>query len=83
MKKTKNNVEKKYNDAKSKKRGSIGLFEKEYEEKLSQALLKVEKARFELDESIYNALELSKEERQQIEDGLKELQEIRILRTKI
>jgi len=41
-----------------------------------------EKARQQLDEVIYDVLNLSSEERRQVEEGLRELQEIRRLRTK-
>ncbi|MBI2126208.1 MAG: hypothetical protein HYU02_02700, partial [Thaumarchaeota archaeon] len=58
-----------------------GLFQKQAEEKLQQAIAEERKAQHQLDEVIYDILELSKEERIQVEQGLEELQEIRRLRT--
>ncbi|MDH5811173.1 MAG: hypothetical protein QXO54_05875 [Candidatus Methanomethylicaceae archaeon] len=40
------------------------------------------KAQRELDEAVYDILGLTKEERRQVEEGLKELQELRRARTK-
>jgi len=66
----------------SKSPNSIGLFEKEAQEKLSKSIEYELKIRHNLDEAIYDALGLTAEERRQVEEGLRELQEIRRLRTK-
>ena len=68
---------------KSKDRKNIGLFEIEARKGLAEALEKERKAREQLDEAVYDALGLTPDERRQVQRGLKELQEIRRLRTEI
>lgn len=65
----------------SKSKKEKGLFQKEAEEKLHKVIAEERKAQHHLDEVIYDILELSKEERIQVEQGLEELQEIRRSRT--
>ena len=67
---------------KSKERPSVGLFESEARRKLDEALENERRTRKHLDEAIYNVLGLSSDEWRQVEEGLRELQEIRRLRTK-
>ena len=67
---------------KSKGRKEIGLLEPEARRRLEEALENEKRAREQLDEVIYDILDLTKEERKQIKKGLEELQEIRRLRTK-
>jgi len=69
-------------NVKSKERPSVGLFESEAKKKLNEALENESKAREQLDEAIYDILGLTSEERRQVEEGLRELQQIRRLRTK-
>jgi len=67
---------------KFKGRKEIGLLEPEARRRLEEALENEKRAREQLDEVIYDILDLTKEERKQIKKGLEELQEIRRLRTK-
>ncbi|MEM3737013.1 MAG: N-6 DNA methylase [Candidatus Bathyarchaeia archaeon] len=59
----------------------IGLFEAEARRELEEAVKAEEEARRKLDEAVYDALGLSREECRQVEEGLRELQELRRLRT--
>jgi adenine-specific DNA-methyltransferase len=70
-------IEKQYEDLKSKSRKDKGILEYWLEENLKKARKNERNAQKELDEAIYDILGLSQEERRQVEDGLKELQEIR------
>jgi len=45
--------------------------------------LQAQKAQRDLDEAVYGILELTKEEREQVEEGRKELQELRRARTRV
>jgi hypothetical protein len=74
-------VEDEFEKARSKAKGAKGLFEDEAKEKLDKAIQVEEQARRRLDESFYEILGLTVEERKQVEDGLRELQELRRLRT--
>ncbi len=74
-------IEKQYEALKSKSAKDKGILEYELEEKLEEARKNEKNAQKELDEAIYDILGLSQEERRQVEDGLKELQEIRRKRT--
>jgi len=58
-----------------------GLFEAESQRELEKVVKAEEEARTTLDEAVYDALGLSREERRQVEESLKELQELRRLRT--
>jgi len=59
-----------------------GLFEAESQRELGKVIKAEEKARTTLDEAVYDALGLSRGERRHVEEGLRELQELRRLRTK-
>lgn len=61
------------------KRG-VGLFELDVKEKLNEALANEEEARQELDEAIYEVLDLSRIEKLQVKEALDELREMRRLR---
>ncbi|MEM4235290.1 MAG: hypothetical protein QXU75_09120, partial [Candidatus Methanomethylicaceae archaeon] len=67
---------------KSTKKGQLGILELEARKRLEEALEAERKAQRELDEAVYDILGLTKEERRQVEEGLKELQELRKARTK-
>lgn len=73
-------VEDAFEKVKSRTKKDKGLFEDEYKNELEKAKLDEDKVREELDEMIYDVLGISKSEIKQIEEGLKELQEIRKLR---
>lgn len=73
-------IEDAYFEVKSKSKKNKGLFEDEYKVELDKALDAEEKARQELDDTVCDVLGLSRAEVKQIEEGLKELQEIRRLR---
>lgn len=74
-------VEEEFKKVKSRTRKDVGLFEAEAKKKLDEALRAEKEAYRKLDEAVYDALELNQKERQQVERGLKELQELRRLRT--
>jgi adenine-specific DNA-methyltransferase len=74
-------AEQAFESVKSKSAKDRGILEYEFEEKLEEARKDEKNAQKELDEAIYDILGLSQEERRQVEDGLKELQEIRRKRT--
>jgi type I restriction-modification system DNA methylase subunit len=76
-------IEEKLQPLKSRSKKNRGLFESELKEKLGAATELEEKARAMLDESVYAALGLTNREKVQIEKGLKELQELRRLRTEV
>jgi type I restriction-modification system DNA methylase subunit len=81
--KFRNQAEDEFEKVKSKDRKSIGLFEIEARKGLEEALDNEKKAREQLDEAVYDALGLTSDERRQVQIGLKELQEIRRLRTQV
>lgn len=76
-----NRAETEYEKMKPKSKKNQGLFDHEVRPKLDEAIAIEGKARKELDEVIFSILSLTPKEKKQIEDGLKELQEIRRLRT--
>lgn len=61
---------------------AIGLLEPEMRRKLDKAIENERIAYHQLDEAVFDALDLTSAERLQVEKGLSELQEIRRLRTK-
>ncbi|MEM3366281.1 MAG: N-6 DNA methylase [Candidatus Methanomethyliaceae archaeon] len=67
---------------KSTKEEQPGILELDARKMLEEALEAERKAQRELDEAVYDILGLTKEERRQVEEGLKELQELRKARTK-
>jgi len=67
--------------AKTKTGRDVGLFEADARRELEKTVKAEEEARKKLDEAVYEALRLTEEERRQVEEGLKELQELRRLRT--
>lgn len=67
---------------KSTKKGQPGILELEGRKRLEEAAEAERNAQKELDEAVYDILGLTKEERRQVEEGLKELQELRRARTK-
>jgi len=75
------NVEDEFEKARSKAKGAKGLFEDEAKKKLHKAIQVEQQARRRLDESFYEILSLTADEGKQVEDGLRELQELRRLRT--
>lgn len=77
-----NIIEGELKKVKSKLPSTIGLFEHEAKAKLGESLENEKNARKKLDKIIYNILGFSDEESRQVEEGLKELQTIRRLRTK-
>jgi hypothetical protein len=68
---------------KSTKKGQPGILEIEARKKLKEAIEAEKRAQKELDEAVYDILGLTEEERRQVEEGLKELQELRRARTKV
>jgi membrane protein involved in colicin uptake len=68
--------------ARSKADRDVGLFEAEARRELERAVRAEEEARKKLDEAVYDALGLTEEERRQVEEGLRELQKLRRLRTR-
>jgi len=74
-------VEDEFEKARSKGKGAKGLFEDEAKKKLDEAIRAEKQARRRIDEIVYQVLGLSANERKQVEDGLRELQELRRLRT--
>jgi len=60
-----------------------GILELEAHKKLKKAIEAEKRAQKELIEAIYDILGLTEEERRQVEEGLKELQELRRARTKV
>jgi len=74
-------LEEEYERLKSKSKANRGVLEYELEQKLEEAGRRELEAQKELDEAVYEILGLSKPERKQVEDGLKELREIRRMRT--
>ncbi len=76
------NAEEKYDREKPKRRKEIGLYEYEAKKEFEEALENENNARKILDNIIYDILGFSHEERLQVEAGLRELQEIRRLRTR-
>ena len=77
-----NIIEGELKKVKSKLPTTIGLFEHDVKTELEVAQENEKKAKDKLDEVIYDILGFSQEERRQVEEGLRELQEIRRLRTK-
>jgi hypothetical protein len=67
----------------STKKGQPGILELEAHKKLEEAIEAEKRAQKELDEAVYDILGLTEEERRQIEEGLKELQELRRARTRV
>ncbi|MEM4141323.1 MAG: hypothetical protein QXG36_09490, partial [Nitrososphaeria archaeon] len=61
---------------KSTKKGLLGILELEARKMLEEAIEAERKAQRELDEAVYDILGLTKEERRQVEEGLKDLQEL-------
>ena len=82
VKKEKVRVEDEVEPLKPRSKEERGLFEVEMKEKLGKVEKAEQKAREILDEAVYNALGLTQEERKQLEDGVKELQELRRQRTR-
>jgi len=66
----------------SKKKDQPGILEIEARKQLEEAIEAEKKAQKELDEAVYDILGLTEKERRQVEEGLKELQELRRARTK-
>jgi type I restriction-modification system DNA methylase subunit len=75
-------LEEEYDRLKSRSKSSRGLFSREFEQRLEDAKKRLQQAQKELDEAIYDILGLTVEERRQVEEGLRELQELRRKRTK-
>jgi type I restriction-modification system DNA methylase subunit len=75
-------IEKEYDRLKSRSKSSRGSFSREFEQRLEDAKKRLQQAQRELDEAIYDILGLTVEERRQVEEGLRELQELRRKRTK-
>jgi hypothetical protein len=75
-------IEKEYDRLKSRSKSSRGSFSREFEQRLEDAKKRLQQAQKELDEAIYDILGLTVEERRQVEEGLRELQELRRKRTK-
>ena len=75
-------LEEEYDRLKSRSKSSRGLFSREFEQRLEDAKKRLQQAQKELDEAIYDILGLTVEERRQVEEGLRELQELRRRRTK-
>ena len=71
-----------FESIKSTKKGQPGILELEARKKLDEAIEAEKRAQKELDEAVYDILGLTEEERRQVEEGLKELQELRRARTK-
>jgi hypothetical protein len=67
----------------STKKGQPGILELEARKKLKEAIESEKRAQKELDEAVYDILGLTEEERRQVEEGLKELQELRMARTRV
>lgn len=67
---------------KSTKKGQPGILELEARKRLKEAIEAERNAQKELDEAVYDILGLTKEERRQVEEGLRALQELRRSRTK-
>jgi hypothetical protein len=75
-------LEKEYDRLKSRSKTSRGSFSREFEQRLEDAKKRLQQAQKELDEAIYDILGLTVEERRQVEEGLRELQELRRKRSK-
>jgi type I restriction enzyme M protein len=75
-------LEEEYDRLKSRSKSSRGSFSREFEQRLEDAKKRLQQAQKELDEAIYDILGLTVEERRQVEEGLRELQELRRKRTK-
>jgi type I restriction-modification system DNA methylase subunit len=75
-------IEKEYDRLKSRSKSIRGSFSREFEQRLEDAKKRLQQAQKELDEAIYDILGLTVEERRQVEEGLRELQELRRKRTK-
>jgi SAM-dependent methyltransferase len=75
-------LEEEYDRLKSRSKTSRGSFSREFEQRLEDAKKRLQQAQRELDEAIYDILGLTVEERRQVEEGLRELQELRRKRTK-
>jgi hypothetical protein len=75
-------LEEEYDRLKSRSKSSRGLFSHEFEQRLEDAKKRLQQAQKELDEAIYDILGLNVEERRQVEEGLRELQELRRKRSK-
>jgi hypothetical protein len=75
-------LEEEYDRLKSRSKSSRGSFSREFEQRLEDAKKRLQQAQRELDEAIYDILGLTVEERRQVEEGLRELQELRRKRTK-
>ncbi len=67
----------------SKKKDQPGILEIEARKQLEEAIEAEKKAQKELDEAVYDILGLTEKERRQVEEGLKELQELRRARTRV
>ncbi len=67
---------------KSTEKGQPGILELEARKQLEEALEAERNAQKELDDAVYDILGLTKEERHQVEEGLRELQELRRARTR-
>jgi len=76
-------IEERLQPLRSRSKKDKGLFEPELKDELGSALKSEENARFSLDQSVLAALGLTNKERQLIEQGLKELQGLRRLRTEV
>jgi hypothetical protein len=75
-------LEEEYDRLKSRSKTSRGSFSREFEQRLEDAKKRLQQAQKELDEAIYDILGLTVEERRQVEEGLRELQELRRKRSK-
>ncbi|MEM2100219.1 MAG: hypothetical protein QW385_08385 [Thermoproteota archaeon] len=74
-------IEKQLEEVKSEARRGAGPLEAKLMEELKEASKAEEEARRKLDDVIYDALGLNNKERKQVEEGLKELRELRRMRT--
>ncbi len=75
-------IEEEFEDVKSKKVNHVGIFEIEAKKKLNQAIEKEYNTRKMLDNAVYDILGLNDIECKMVEEGLKELRELRKQRTR-
>jgi len=72
-----------FETAKPSKKGQLGLLEVKAREMIEEAIEVEKDAQKALDKTIYDVLDFTEKERNQVEEGLKELQELRMSRTKL
>ncbi len=68
---------------KSPRKKQVGLLELDARKKFEKTVKAEKAAQKELDEAVYDVINLTKDERKQVEEGLKELQELRRSRTRV